>query len=219
MRFPNRGGFGDSRGQNSDNRGPRRDFDRPTMHDAVCAKCGSDCQVPFVPNGRKEIFCSKCFEEMGGGESRDSRSSFSDRGPSRFGDRDSRGPRSFGNRDRSPRGFSDRQMFNAICSECGTNCQIPFEPRSGKPIFCSNCFAKKEDGQIPADKSYPAPRPSNSVALAEINTKLDKLISLLSPSEPKKAAKKAEKNVEVKVEEVVPVVEKKAKIAKKKVVA
>lgn len=31
------------------------------MHSATCAECGSACQVPFKPNGRKPILCSNCF--------------------------------------------------------------------------------------------------------------------------------------------------------------
>jgi CxxC-x17-CxxC domain-containing protein len=44
-----------------------------TMHPATCEKCGSRCEVPFKPNGRKPVFCSNCFVRD---ESRDSRPSF-----------------------------------------------------------------------------------------------------------------------------------------------
>ncbi len=41
------------------------------MHDATCASCGSDCQVPFRPNGRKPVLCSNCFgNESGSGQKR-----------------------------------------------------------------------------------------------------------------------------------------------------
>ena len=36
-----------------------------TMHDAVCAKCGAECQVPFKPRpeeeGGKPVLCKECF--------------------------------------------------------------------------------------------------------------------------------------------------------------
>lgn len=35
--------------------------DKPELHDAVCAKCGNACRVPFKPNGRKPIYCNNCF--------------------------------------------------------------------------------------------------------------------------------------------------------------
>ncbi len=34
-----------------------------------------------------------------------------------------------------------RQMHDAICASCGKDCQIPFEPREGRPVYCSDCFA------------------------------------------------------------------------------
>lgn len=33
-------------------------------HDAVCAACGAECKVPFVPNGEKPVYCSECFAKM-----------------------------------------------------------------------------------------------------------------------------------------------------------
>lgn len=39
-------------------------YDRPqrTMHDAVCAGCGVNTQVPFQPNGSKPVYCRDCFQ-------------------------------------------------------------------------------------------------------------------------------------------------------------
>ena len=48
--------------------------------------------------------------------------------------------RSFGDRNR-PR----PQMHEAICSECGKKCEVPFKPTGSKPIYCSQCFAKQRD--------------------------------------------------------------------------
>ena len=41
-------------------------------------------------------------------------------------------------------GYSDRgprEMFTATCSSCGKDAQVPFRPTSGKPVYCSDCFA------------------------------------------------------------------------------
>ena len=40
--------------------------------------------------------------------------------------------------DRTP-----REMSKAVCSECGQECEVPFKPTEGKPVFCRECFAKK----------------------------------------------------------------------------
>lgn len=36
------------------------------MYKAVCSNCGKECQVPFRPTGDKPVYCSDCFEKMGG---------------------------------------------------------------------------------------------------------------------------------------------------------
>ncbi len=34
------------------------------MHPAVCAQCGKDTTVPFLPRGDKPVYCSDCFSSM-----------------------------------------------------------------------------------------------------------------------------------------------------------
>jgi CxxC-x17-CxxC domain-containing protein len=36
-----------------------------------------------------------------------------------------------------------REMFDAVCVECGKECQVPFKPTEGKAVYCSECFAAK----------------------------------------------------------------------------
>jgi CxxC-x17-CxxC domain-containing protein len=33
-----------------------------------------------------------------------------------------------------------RQMYPVKCAQCGKDTEVPFEPRSGKPVYCSDCF-------------------------------------------------------------------------------
>ena len=35
-----------------------------------------------------------------------------------------------------------RQMFPAVCAECGKETEVPFEPREGRPVYCSECYSK-----------------------------------------------------------------------------
>ncbi len=35
-----------------------------------------------------------------------------------------------------------RQMFPAVCSDCGKATTVPFEPRQGRPVYCSDCYRK-----------------------------------------------------------------------------
>ena len=35
-----------------------------------------------------------------------------------------------------------RGMYPAVCASCGKNTQVPFEPRNGRPVYCSDCYSK-----------------------------------------------------------------------------
>lgn len=37
----------------------------------------------------------------------------------------------------------DRQMFDAVCSDCGQACQVPFQPNGEKPVYCRPCFIQR----------------------------------------------------------------------------
>ncbi len=36
-----------------------------------------------------------------------------------------------------------REMYPATCAQCGKDTQVPFEPRNGRPVYCSDCFSKQ----------------------------------------------------------------------------
>lgn len=38
-----------------------------------------------------------------------------------------------------------RQMHQAVCDSCGNKCEVPFRPTEGKPIYCTDCFRKKNE--------------------------------------------------------------------------
>ena len=33
-----------------------------------------------------------------------------------------------------------REMFPAVCADCGKDTEVPFEPREGRPVYCSDCY-------------------------------------------------------------------------------
>ena len=52
----------------------------------------------------------------------------------------------YGGGSRSGGGYGDRpqrEMFDATCSECGKTAKVPFRPTSGKPVYCTDCFARR----------------------------------------------------------------------------
>ncbi len=39
--------------------------------------------------------------------------------------------------------FGPREMHKVTCSECGRECEVPFKPTEGKPVYCKECYSKK----------------------------------------------------------------------------
>jgi len=120
------------------------------MHKAICSECGEKCEVPFKPTGDKPVFCSKCFEI----KTSANRSSERNAGQSKF---------------------REKRMYRAICAECGTECEVPFQPTPGKPIYCKNCFRK-------ADSTGSKKTEQFKEQFKILNAKLDTIIKLLNPT-------------------------------------
>jgi CxxC-x17-CxxC domain-containing protein len=34
------------------------------------------------------------------------------------------------------------EFHKATCSECKKECEVPFKPTEGKPVYCKECYAK-----------------------------------------------------------------------------
>ena len=180
------------RGYNND-RGGRSD--RPEMHDAVCDECGKDCQVPFRPSGNKPVYCSKCFENHDNGGRDDNRSR--------------------GRRD-SFRREERKEMFPAVCDECGKDCEVPFKPSTDKPIYCSDCFETK-GGNTPRSGGN---NNQMSEKLSELELKVDKILRILETNSVEEVVAEIEEPTVTEetpeIEEVVEKPKKKRKTAAKK---
>ena len=44
-------------------------------------------------------------------------------------------------------GFSSRprEMHKTKCADCGKECEVPFKPTEGRPVYCRECFQKHRD--------------------------------------------------------------------------
>ena len=40
---------------------------RRELHPAVCASCGVETKVPFLPRGDRPVYCSSCFDRVRAG--------------------------------------------------------------------------------------------------------------------------------------------------------
>lgn len=109
------------------------------------------------------------------------------------------GRRDFGRRSFNDRG-RDRQMFPTVCSSCGKNCMVPFEPSGSKPVYCNDCFRRddnRSDSGRFQDRGSRRPdferrndsRPQNNEQLEAINRKLDKIMEMIAAGHTKKEKK------------------------------
>jgi len=100
-----------------------------------------------------------------------------------------------------------REMFSAVCDECGNNCEVPFRPSGDKPIYCSNCFEKRDGGGGRRENRGGARRggfekkDNSSKQLLEqmtsLNMKLDRILNVLE-SRSKKTKKSSKGKVKTK---------------------
>ena len=37
-------------------------------------------------------------------------------------------------------GYRSREMYPAVCANCGKETQVPFKPTGVRPVYCSDCF-------------------------------------------------------------------------------
>src|SRR3990172_5396491 len=78
----------------------------------------------------------------GGSSGGGSRYGGSSGGGSRYGGSSGGGSR-YGGSSRFNRGSDGNrriEMHNAICGDCGNECEIPFKPKDSRPVYCRECF-------------------------------------------------------------------------------
>lgn len=83
----------------------------------VCKECGKEF---IFPAGEQEFYAEKGFENepQRCKECRDARKSAA---------------------------RAQRQLYSATCASCGGEARVPFKPREGHPVYCSECFSKIKD--------------------------------------------------------------------------
>jgi CxxC-x17-CxxC domain-containing protein len=103
----------------------------------------------------------------------------------------------------------DRQaMYQAVCANCGKNCEVPFRPSGDKPVYCSDCFGK----------GGKTPKPPSNLGGHQfdlLNAKLDKILQVLSANQPISTSKPA--SAPAKAKEKKPAVKKPKAVKKSKV--
>lgn len=60
----------DCRGARKQERGGGSYSSPKQMHPAVCAECGVETEVPFLPSQDRPVYCRECFNNVGSGNRR-----------------------------------------------------------------------------------------------------------------------------------------------------
>ncbi len=85
-----------------------------------------------------------------------------------------------------------RQMFQVICADCGKNCEVPFRPSVGRPVYCKECFTKRKTGGNLAPRVEVKPKEATSVPQASLE-KLSVVKPAKAPAVKKKPPAKKSK--------------------------
>jgi CxxC-x17-CxxC domain-containing protein len=41
-----------------------------------------------------------------------------------------------------------REMFQVVCSSCGRETEVPFQPSAEKPVYCRDCYEDHRGGRL-----------------------------------------------------------------------
>jgi len=62
--------------------------------------------------------------------------------------RESSSPRASNNKSNASRPSDSSKLYDVVCSACGKNTKVVFEPIPGKPVYCKNCLKKMKDNKL-----------------------------------------------------------------------
>ncbi len=165
---------GGNRNDRGGDRGGDRGFGRPEMFRTTCANCGNGCEVPFKPANGKPIYCRPCFQDMQDQEESAPRFAGKSFNASSF---------------EKYRSNDDKRLFDAECSMCGMDCQVPFKPMPGRPVYCATCMRKEDKMPMTGPKPVNAFSKNSDMGtsstgpskaeFAALTAKVDKILKLL----------------------------------------
>jgi len=54
--------------------------------------------------------------------------------------------------------YRERTMHKAVCADCKIECEVPFRPTGGRPVYCKECFSKRKSDSPFKEKHDSRPR-------------------------------------------------------------
>lgn len=91
-------------------------------------------------------------------------------------------------------------LHKAQCATCHKDCMLPFRPNTDKPVYCSDCFGKKQGvsdrvsggrdaGKAPrSERALPSNHDLNAIKLQlkTIEDRLNRILDIINPPVPAK---------------------------------
>ncbi|MFH2020188.1 MAG: CxxC-x17-CxxC domain-containing protein [archaeon] len=115
----------------------------------------------------------------------------------------------------SGRFSQNSEMHQVVCDGCGKDCEVPFKPTAGKPVYCNDCFRSNKGGRDSPTRSGSSNQCNCKEELERVNQKLETVLGILQGMK-KQPVPKTEEVVVAPAIDVEATVKKKRKSAKKK---
>ncbi len=102
----------------------------------TCSDCGQE--FTFTAS-EQEFFAQKGFSTPGRCPSCRAARKAARQGGSAYG--------GYGNSGSSGGYGSTRQMYPAVCAQCGKETEVPFKPSGDRPVYCADCYRQQNPGR------------------------------------------------------------------------
>ncbi len=66
-----------------------------------------------------------------------------------------------------PQVQTHRPKFAVVCFQCGKDCEIPFKPTPGRPVYCPECFTMRKAGHVAPPKGNNEVKPPLEIKTPE----------------------------------------------------
>ncbi|MEK6917255.1 MAG: CxxC-x17-CxxC domain-containing protein [Nanoarchaeota archaeon] len=74
----------------------------------------------------------------------------------------------------------EKMMHRVVCDGCKKDCEVPFKPTDGKPVYCNDCFKGREKSDSrDSGRSRPSNQHDYKEDLEKMNHKIGMILDLL----------------------------------------
>lgn len=90
-------------------------------------------------------------------------------------------------RGRDGSGHREKTYTRVICADCNKECEVPFKPSAGRPVYCKECFSERKKGNLPNANRDKKPEERNLLAESHPDRKKKQSKKKQKPAKKKKS--------------------------------